>query len=344
MVDQPDTLKPRRRWRWRAFLIRLVVILLLVLNGMAFMQARGMCRYERPTAKTSYFSRLNGWGKASLLFCGPTIRRQLNTQTPRDFGMAFEAERFPGTRGIPLEAWRVSGHPRKPVVLMFPGYGASKDTLLRAAAEFHAMGNELCLVDFHGAGGSDGSTTTVGFDEAEDVIAAVGRLKRDREYVLYGTSMGAAASLRAVHLGKVNPQALILEAPFDRFVNTIGNRFEKLNLPEFPFAHLLVFWSGATNGFNGFRHNPVEYAHSVQCPTLLMQGQHDELVGPEVPLRFESVLGSKGTVKIIPNARHAFLFQSQPKIWRGHVKEFLGRLEGVNHKGAKNAKGRVARN
>jgi pimeloyl-ACP methyl ester carboxylesterase len=120
---------------------------------------------------------------------------------------------------------------------------------------------------------------------------------------------------------------MILEAPFDRFVNTVGNRFEKMSMPEFPFAHLLVFWSGATNGFNGFRHNPIEYARSVRCPTLLMQVQHDEMVGAEVPARFGAVLGSLGTIRTIPNAPHAFLFQSQPAIWRTHVRQFLAQIE-----------------
>jgi alpha-beta hydrolase superfamily lysophospholipase len=327
MPESPDTPKPRRRFQWRGFLIRLVAVLFVLLNVMAIMQARGMCRYEQPTAKTTYLSQLNRWSKVSILFCGPTVRRQTNTRTPGDFGMKFKVKRFPGAHGIQLEAWHVSGDSGKPVVLMFPGYSASKDTLLRAAAEFHTMGNEICLVDFHGAGGSKGTTTTVGFDEADDIIAAAGQLESNRNYVLYGTSMGAAAALRAVHLGKANPEGMILEAPFDRFVNTIGNRFEQMRLPEFPFAHLLVFWGGTMNGFNGFNHNPIEYARSVHCPTLLMQGEYDELVGAEVPAEFGAVLGKRGTIKKIPGAWHAFLVNSQPEIWRAHVREFLAELK-----------------
>ena len=41
-----------------------------------------------------------------------------------------------------------------PVVLMFPGYGASKDTLLQAAREFHSLGCAMWVVDPHGIGGS----------------------------------------------------------------------------------------------------------------------------------------------------------------------------------------------
>jgi hypothetical protein len=129
---EENVVKPKPRWRWRMWLIHLVISLGIVVNAMAFMQARGMCCYERPTARTTYLSRLNGWGRASVLICGPTVRRQLNVKTPRDFGMTFAEKRFPGSRGIQLEAWQVPGDGRKPVVLMFPGYGASKDTLLRA--------------------------------------------------------------------------------------------------------------------------------------------------------------------------------------------------------------------
>jgi hypothetical protein len=54
-----------------------------------------------------------------------------------------------------------------------------------------------------------------------------------------------------------------------------------------------------------------------------MQGAQDEFVGADVPPQFQSALGSRGKVAIIPNAHHAFLFQSQPEIWRKLVKEFL---------------------
>lgn len=314
--------KQPKRFRWRRLFIVAFAALFVLLNIMAYFQARGMCRYERPTAVTTRITKATGWDKAKLLFTGPTVRRQLNTRTPADFGMQYQVRRFPGAHGIELEAWEISGRSDLPTLFLFPGYGASKDTLLRSASEFHQLGFCLWLVDFHGIGGSNGDTTTVGYDEADDVVAAV-RESGKKNIMLYGTSMGAVAVLRAVHSGAVKPSRIILEAPYDRFCTTLGHRFELMQLPTFPFAHLLTFWSGAVNGFNGFDHNPIAYARSIQCPTLLMQGEHDDLVGKTVPSQFAQVLGTKCTVRIVPGARHAFLLQAQPDFWRSAVYQFL---------------------
>jgi hypothetical protein len=294
----------------------------VALNGMAFMQAWSMMHYEPAAARTTWIRELSVWDKTRLLFQGPTVRRQSNTKTPGDHGMEFWIERFPGAHGISLEAWRVDGRDDLPVVLMFPGYGASKDTLLAAAREFHALGYPLCLVDFHGVGGSGGTSTTIGYDEAEDVAAAATALKTPR-YILFGTSMGAAAVLRAVHLGKVQPERLILEAPFDRLLTTVANRFELMKLPPAPLAHLLVFWGGVQQGFNGFAHNPIDYARSVRCPTLVMQGKNDRYVGEKVPSRFARALGEWGTIRVIPDAEHAFLVRAAPAVWKKTVADFL---------------------
>ena len=106
-----------------------------------------------------------GWGKLRLLCCGPTIRRQSNTRTPAEFGLVFETVRFPGARGLEIEVWRVRGNPGAPVVLLFPGHGASKDTLMDAGSEFARFGCELLrMVDPDpGVGGSAGAVTSVAF-------------------------------------------------------------------------------------------------------------------------------------------------------------------------------------
>lgn len=58
-------------------------------------------------------------------------------------------------------------------------------------------------------------------------------------------------------------------------VNTVRHRFRAMRVPSFPSAQLLVFWGGQQSGFNGFSHNPVDYATSVDCPALFMHGRDD---------------------------------------------------------------------
>src|SRR5207249_4139187 len=114
------------------------------------------------------------------------------------------------------------------------------------AKEFRELGYDTLLVDFRGAGGSDGNASTIGFLEANDVRAAVNFAKAKlapKQTILYGQSLGALAILRAIATSDVQPDAIVLECPYDRLITTVSHRFHMMNLPAFGLAHLLVFWA-----------------------------------------------------------------------------------------------------
>ena len=309
--------------------LALAVFVFVTINAMAFMQAWSMAHYVRTTGRTRQVERLTWWEKFRAVAAGPVVVRMQNVYTPAKYGLAYETKQFQGFDGIQLSAWRIAGSPSAPAVLMFHGYGASKDTLLRAASEFHALGCETWLIDFHGSGDSGGSTTGIGYSEAEDVRAAVAAASA-REYgkrpmVLYGTSMGSAAILCANDRGFVHPDAVVLECPFDRFVATIGNRYDLLGVPPFPMAELVAFWCGRQGGFDALRHDPVRYARSVQCPALLFQGERDRLVGLPNGKAIAAALGDHGTYKVFPGLGHAFLCYDGQPAWRDSIRDFLTR-------------------
>jgi pimeloyl-ACP methyl ester carboxylesterase len=84
-----------------------------------------------------------------------------------------------------------------------------------------------------------------------------------------------------VALGKVRPDALVVESPFDRMLSTIDHRFEIMGVPAFPLSRLLVFWGGLQHGYWAFGHNPVDYAPAVKCPTLMIRAGHDPFIHKE---------------------------------------------------------------
>ncbi|MGV3754082.1 MAG: alpha/beta hydrolase [Verrucomicrobiota bacterium] len=273
----------RRRWR-KIFIIGGLFLLaaFILLNVMAYQQVWAMTHFVRSGGKrTEPPENLSTLGKVKVLFTGVSIPRPENSRTPKDIGLAFETHRFAGAKGLELEAWHIPHGTANTAVVLFHGYAAAKDSQLETAKALYELGCECWLVDFHGSGGSAGDTTSIGWEEGSDVAASFRFVKEraaGKKIVLLGSSLGAAAILLAVAHEGVAPDGLILECPFNSLLTTTGNRFRAMKLPAFPLAHLLVFWGGKQHGFDGFTHDPAEYAQAVKCPTLLLIGDTDARV------------------------------------------------------------------
>jgi alpha-beta hydrolase superfamily lysophospholipase len=231
-----------------------------------------------------------------------------------------------GHAGIPLEAWLVRHDSPRGSVLLFHGYGDSKDSLLPMARAFYDLGFSLLIVDFYGSGGSGGSSTSVGYFEAEDVAAAFDATKHlplGRPIVLHGVSMGGAAILRAADVHHLPADALILEAPFDCLLTTVRHRFDEMGAPAFPAADLLLFWGGVQQGFDARGFAPVEHARRVSIPTLLLVGARDPYVRrPEAEALAASLAGPR-QLEIVPGLPHRRCILVDPARWRRVVAAFL---------------------
>ena len=185
--------------------------------------------------------------------------------------------------------------------------------------------NQSYLVDFRGSGGSSGNTTTIGYQESEDVVTAVRYLQRQQVQNLYllGTSMGSAAILKALSEESLEVQGLILECPYGSLLQTAKNRFETVGVPSFPAAHFLVLYGGLENGFWGFSHNPSAYSQSVETRTLLIFGEQDNRVKRfEIDEIYHNLKGEKELL-IFPEAGHLDFLEKDQEKWVEEVRAFL---------------------
>ena len=135
--------------------------------------------------------------------------------------------------------------------------------------------------------------------------------------------MGSAAILRAIHRYEIKPDAIILESPFSRLLETTRNRFRLMGLPPFPAAEVMIFWGSVQLGINGFRHNPLDDARFVTCPTLILGGGKDERATPEqIQSVFDAIPASK-RLAMIPQAGHELSITIAPEIWNQAVNWLL---------------------
>jgi alpha-beta hydrolase superfamily lysophospholipase len=254
-----------------------------------------------------------------------TIERPAEEVRPDALDLPYEVHVYVGEGGR-LAAWHIPHEHAAGLVVLFHGYAAGKARLLPEARAFHDLGYACFLVDFRGSGGSDGDRTSIGYHEADDVVRTVAYVRQrwsGEPLILFGHSMGAAAILRALSLQALEPGAVVLECPFDRLLSTVEARFASTGLPSFPAAQLLIFWGGLQHGYNGFDHNPVEYARRVTCPALLLHGRGDPRVScKQIESIYRNLAGEK-SLYFFDGIGHESYAARQPEEWKGCVAHFL---------------------
>jgi alpha-beta hydrolase superfamily lysophospholipase len=143
--------------------------------------------------------------------------------------------------------------------------------------------------------------------------------------LLFGTSMGAVAIMKAISDYDIHPESVILESPFGSMYKTVCSRFRMNGLPTFPMAGLLVFWGGVQNGFSGFSHNPEDYARKIKCPVLLLYGEKDDRVTrKEIDQIFQNLNGQK-TLVTYPLAGHENFLLKYKEKWTQDVNDLLSK-------------------
>ena len=298
----------------------IIFAVLLFMNLIAFMQSYGFTHYsgEEKAIKPDIAS-LTLKDKLQTLVFGLKKPRTKNIIFP-----SCEYKTVTLGENPAIECWEFNHKKSKGTVVLFHGYGGKKSNILDRAEAFAAEGYSFLLVDFMGAGGSDGNKTTIGYAEAEQVkISYDYILKKEKNVILFGISMGAAAIMKALSDYGISPSAVILECPFSTLYRTVCNRFDLLGVPQFPFAGMIVFWGGVQHGFWGFSHNPSDYAKSIKTKVLLLHGKLDNRVGKdEMKLIYDNISSEKKLLEY-EDAEHETLFTSNPQRWKKDVISFI---------------------
>ncbi|GAL86977.1 hypothetical protein MYP_4207 [Sporocytophaga myxococcoides] len=231
-----------------------------------------------------------------------------------------------------IECWSINKHSSKGTIILFHGYGGKKSSLMDKADVFLDLGYNVFMVDFMGSGGSEGLQTTIGYKEAENVKSAYDYIKENGEknIFLFGTSMGAAAIMKALADYPLKPNGIIIECPFATMYEATSARFKAVGAPVFPMAGLVVFWGGLTNGFWAFDHNPVEYARKIKCNTLLLYGEQDKRVSRKEIDAIYSNLDCSKKLKTYPLAGHVNFLIKYKTEWIRDIGTFLEQTNNSN--------------
>jgi alpha-beta hydrolase superfamily lysophospholipase len=309
----------RRKWLkrigWSA------IILFLLMNMVAFFHAYQFTHYKVDVTARTNPNHLSVGQKIKVLVTGVDMPKPLTKALP-----IYAYRSFTIAGAETLCGWHIPADKAKGNVVLFHGYGGEKSDMLDRAYAMVDMGYNVYLVDFRGAGCATGSTCTIGYQEADDVISVLQYLKQQHvnNVVLLGTSMGAAATMRAMAMGNTYAvKGIVLECPFGSMTQTVKNRFSNMQVPAFPMSSFLVFWGGAINGFNAYQYNPEDYALKIKIPTLLLSGGEDDVVRDfEIANIYKNLQGYKQHI-VYPRSKHESYLRLYAENWKRDVGGFL---------------------
>lgn len=305
------------------FVFKTVLVLFVLVNIITAFHAYKFTHiYERNEVEIKSKEEKSGWDITKEILFGA---KAVKLQNPAP-DSSIETVLLTTQDSIQLEAWYIkTAAAAKGTVILFHGHLSKKSSVASEAAGFRQMGYNTLLVDLRAHGGSGGNTCTIGYDESEDVKLAYEYIRSggEKNIVLWGISMGAAAVSKAISDYSLQPSKVILEMPFATIQQAARGRIKMMGVPAEPLSTLTLFWGSVENGFWAFGMKPAAFVKKITMPTLVQWGKNDpRVLQEETDAVYKNLAGKKQLV-VYENSGHQSLCDNEHEKWMASVQHFL---------------------
>ncbi len=239
---------------------------------------------------------------------------------------AFETIQLTTSNNLMLEGWYLPQATKKGTCIVLHGLGGNKETMLAEINGLFNMGYNVLAIDFRAHGNSQGTTTTVGLTEGEDVKLAYDFIKNkgEKNIILYGGSMGAASISSCLNSYEtVTPSKVVLDMPFENYTKLMEGIFRDSKYPKQPTFTLFTFWNSVFNQKWMFNMKPSEYVKAIKCPVLLQWGKNDDLVNEESTQKIYNNIKATKSLIVYQNSSHESYAAKEPELWDKNISGFL---------------------
>jgi len=198
--------------------------------------------------------------------------RILPAQKPQIAHQEFSIE----VEGDKVTGWILNESLREPktAIIFAPGYEGSKSLVLPVAEFFTKQGFVSVLFDPRGEGESDGEIYALGAFEDEDMEAIMDYVEenyRISQFVLFGYSCGATASIitAAKHPEKI--VAVIADSPFANLIKAPGG-----NIGKILWAVFCNYWGWFKTGINLYKETNALAVVDKVAGIMFIHGKNDK--------------------------------------------------------------------
>lgn len=225
-------------------------------------------------------------------------------------------------------------HKTNKSVLICHGFMNNKNTMGAYAAMFHQMGYNVLVPDARAHGQSEGKYIGYGWPERYDERKWVNRLikrnGKNSQIVMFGVSMGGATTMmtsgiKLPHQVKAFVEDCGYTSLADELDYEAGNMYHMPAIVAKPAEVSLSLVNRVANGFYTGEASSVKSLHHNHRPMLFIHGARDNFVPTRmVYVNYRATRGPK-QIWVVPKAAHAKSYQTSPKQYEKHVREFLNR-------------------
>ncbi len=263
-------------------------------------------------------------------------KRRAHGNHPSDFGLPCEEVTF-GSRkaNVRLSGWLIAPalaqRGRAGVGVIFcHGHGGTRAPDLIYAPWFYERGIPVLMFDFRNHGLSDGTLTSMGYYERDDLLGAID-LMLTRGYTrigLFGFSMGAATAIATTPLDE-HVVCVVADSPFAQLEPTLARAMEQRGFPRwFANRFIAVIFRLACRRLqcNPCEADPINAVpHFDGRPLLVILGERDEYIEPwQGHWLFEQAREPK-EFWLVPNMSHRDADRFRPEEYYDRVMGFFER-------------------
>ena len=264
-----------------------VAIIIILFNVVALFHAY---RFTHPVEERIYeYTGYKGlFQKIKITLFGiPPLKIKIN-QTPDAFNLNYFNISFTTVDNIRLHSWLIPANNSKSVILLVHGRNSNKAALLKYAEFLNKNNYATLLLDLRASGASEGTFTSFGYYEKNDIEAAINFLKNNNfeNIGALGFSMGGAALLFYSKENKDKIDAIAIDSVYNNIYDAVARRFKIVyGFPKFPFATALTFYGGILLNFNAFELAPEKFVSEINVPILIINKEENNIVTREDAMR-----------------------------------------------------------